>query len=99
MEQLHERTVPVAKNSKLQIQAKTENVLGDAQMEEDRLIRLEDLPDDPLSMPPPYWRSSGAIFHVLSALESLLKHLAGLPRLIAQTDRELDGYYDKYPHE
>jgi hypothetical protein len=68
-----------------------------SEMEERRPIRIEDIPEDPLSMPPPYWRSSGAIFHVLSGLQSMIEQLALLPSLIAKTDRKLDRHYDKYP--
>ena len=43
------------------------------------------LPENPLDMPPPYWRSSGTIFQITSALEELchsLRHLRDIhPRI------------------
>ena len=64
--------------------------------EEVKITRTEDLPDDPLSMPPPYWRSSCAIFHVLAALESMVKNVAQLPAVVAKTNRQLDDHYAEY---
>lgn len=62
-------------------------------------IMPEQLPDDPLSMPPPYWRSSGAIFHVLDSLESLVSLLGELLPLHEQTELRLEDYYENHPNE
>ena len=42
---------------------------------------LEDLPTDHFKMPPPYWRSSGTIFHIIDALEDLCKLLNELIKM------------------
>lgn len=65
--------------------------------EEKRIVTVDELPDDPLKMPPPYWRGGGAIFHLeyaLWALEDLLQQLLSVH---APTDAKLDEYYEKYP--
>ncbi len=54
-------------------------------------------PDDPMAMPPPYWRSSGAIFHVLRALGQLEDHLAELVPLKIATEGQLGNYFDRNP--
>jgi hypothetical protein len=41
-------------------------------IEEEPILTVDQLPDDPLKMPPPYWRSGGAIFHIQDALEELV---------------------------
>ena len=64
---------------------------------EEDIVRVEDLPDDPLAMPPPYWRSSGAIFHVLVALRSISKLLSKLPNIVNQTERKPKKHYERYP--
>lgn len=65
--------------------------------EEPEIVRIEDIPDNPLAMPPPYWRSSGAIFHVSVALRGMLKSLAKLPGVLARTNARLDKHYEAYP--
>jgi hypothetical protein len=65
--------------------------------EKARFVSVDELPDDPLSMPPPYWRCSGAIFHILAALRALSIYLSDLIPLHARTERKLDKYYAKYP--
>jgi len=54
-------------------------------------------PEDPLKMPPPYWRSVGAIFHVLSALGDLSGLLARLIPLHRETSGPLDEYFSQHP--
>jgi hypothetical protein len=61
----------------------------------DEVVRMEDIPEDPLAMPPPYWRSSGAIFHVLAALESMPKLLSSLPEAVEQVNHQLEQHYEK----
>jgi hypothetical protein len=43
---------------------------------------LEDLPTDHFKMPPPYWRSSGAIFHIIDALEDFCNSLNELLQIL-----------------
>jgi hypothetical protein len=57
---------------------------------------VDQLPDNPLSMPPPYWRSSGATFHIdasLTKLERLLKRLLPMKEKV---DAGLLAFYQKY---
>ncbi len=58
---------------------------------------VDQLPADPLRMPPPYWRSGGAIFQLEDGLQSLLELLRGLPELNGRTTQALDAHYQKYP--
>jgi hypothetical protein len=58
---------------------------------------VSSVPDDPLAMPPPYWRSGGAIFHVLRSLQHLSEHLAELVPLNQETDERLDEYFSRDP--
>jgi hypothetical protein len=64
-----------------------------------RFVDVGALPDEPLSMPPPYWRSSSAIFHVRAALRSLPILLARLVKVHAHTDSQLGVYFAKHPQE
>lgn len=67
--------------------------------DEARIVSVDQLPEDPLKMPPPHWRGGGAIFHLersLWEIEDLLKEL--LP-IHAQTRIRLDEYYAKYPDD
>ena len=57
---------------------------------------VDEIPDDPLKMPPPYWRGSGATFHIqasLATLESLLKRL---PPLLDKTDAAFKSFNRKF---
>jgi hypothetical protein len=63
----------------------------------EKIITLDQLPDDPLKMPPPYWRGNGAIFHILDALENLVELLHTLVSIHSQTNEKLFHYYEKYP--
>jgi len=56
-----------------------------------------DLPDNPLEMPPPYWRGSSAIFHIACALEDLSQMLNELVPLNQQTDARLQDYFSRQP--
>lgn len=64
-----------------------------------RIVTVDELPDDPLKLPPPYWRSGGAIFHLEYALWDLEDLLQQLLSVHAQTDVKLDDYYEKYPED
>jgi hypothetical protein len=59
-------------------------------------VSADNLPEDPLSMPPPYWRSSGAIFHVRSALRTLEQHLNRLAKLSGQIQVELADFHRRH---
>lgn len=54
------------------------------------------LPDNPLLMPPPYWRNSGATFHIVDTLESLIKMLHALIPLVETREIKVQEYFDKY---
>lgn len=58
---------------------------------------VDKLPDDPFKMPPPYWRGSGAIFHILDALEELLNLLKKLIPTLQDTESKLDKHFEHYP--
>lgn len=55
------------------------------------------LPDNPLKMPPPYWRSGGAVFHIASSLQELESLLNELVSLNRKTDENLQRYFDREP--
>lgn len=55
------------------------------------------LQDDPLQMPPPYWRSSGAVFHLIEAVQDLEKLLQQLLPVHNATENELEKYYENHP--
>lgn len=63
----------------------------------ERILSIGQLPDDPLAMPPPYWRSTGAIFCLLDALESIPNLLTELVPVLERTETELDVHFEKYP--
>lgn len=67
--------------------------------ESSKFVSVDELPDDPLKMPPPYWRSGGASFHVEDALARLVELLHELLPIHASTDERLEQYYIKYPDE
>jgi hypothetical protein len=67
--------------------------------EEPRFVSVDELPDNPLKMPPPYWRSGGASFHIEDALERLAELLHELIPIHVATDEKLDQFYEKYPDE
>ena len=65
---------------------------------EARIVRVDQLPDDPLAMPPPYWRSSGASFCLLDAIEAIPNLLAELVPVLERTESELAAHFEKYPN-
>lgn len=67
-------------------------------MDEDqkRITSVDQLPEDPLKMPPPYWRSSGAIFHFRDSLQELLALLKELIPIHANTEARLDDYFRRH---
>jgi hypothetical protein len=64
--------------------------------DEPRFISVDELPDDPLKMPPPYWRGGGASFHIEDALERLVELLHELIPIHTTTDEKLGLFYAKY---
>lgn len=60
---------------------------------------VDQLPDDPMSMPPPYWRGSGAIFHLSSALQELASLLHQLVLVHTETELRLDRHFEKHPEQ
>lgn len=64
---------------------------------EERIVSIDQLPDDPLAMPPPYWRSSGVVFCLLDALESIPGLLAELVTVADETEEAVRAHFEKYP--
>ena len=59
---------------------------------------VDQLPVNPLKMPPPYWRSGGASMHAVGALEDLtIELLPNLGGLIDVTSEKLKPHFEKYP--
>jgi len=58
---------------------------------------VDQLPEDPLQMPPPYWRSSGVIFQITSALEELCKLLRALRDVHPRIEVLLSEYFARNP--
>lgn len=65
--------------------------------EQEHVLTVDQLPDDPTKMPPPYWRGSGAIFHLSDALQELEHLMHKLMPVHADTELRLDKHYEKYP--
>lgn len=70
---------------------------GNLEPDRERIVSVDQLPDNPLAMPPPYWRSSSAVFCLLDALEAIPDLLAELVPVLKRTDIELDAHFAKYP--
>ena len=66
---------------------------------EEKIVTSDQIPNDPLSMPPPYWRSCAAIFHILDSLETLTTLLSDLLSVHESTELHLCRYYEKYTDE
>lgn len=58
---------------------------------------VKELPNDPFMMPPPYWRSSGSIFQLVSSLEDLCVSLRQLREVLPRVSDQLNYYYEQYP--
>jgi hypothetical protein len=58
----------------------------------------EQIPDDPLKMPPPFWRSSGAIFQLLDALREMDTFLTELIPIHHETQLLLADYLERHPN-
>jgi hypothetical protein len=55
------------------------------------------LPDNPLEMPPPYWRSPGIVFQLTICLEELSKLLTSLLDIHPQVNALISDYFDQNP--
>jgi hypothetical protein len=53
---------------------------------------VDELPDDPLKMPPPYWRTSGAVFHIIETLEELTELMLQLVSVNDTIPGQLDEF-------
>ncbi len=58
---------------------------------------VEDLPDDPFQMPPPYWRSTSSIFQLTSSLEDLCSSLRELRDVSPRVNDQLNSYFERNP--
>jgi hypothetical protein len=58
---------------------------------------VDEIPTNPMEMPPPYWRSSGAVFHIYSSIRDLERSLRKLPKTLAAKDRAMRNFYSRYP--
>ncbi|CAH1385362.1 hypothetical protein [Candidatus Nitrotoga sp. M5] len=68
-------------------------------IEPERILSVDQLPDDPMKMPPPYWRGSGAIFHLSDALQELERLMHQLIPVHADTESRLEKHFEKYPEQ
>lgn len=57
---------------------------------------VANLPDNPLNMPPPYWRSGGTIFHITDSLDNLCMLLKSLREVLPKVNKKLDGYFKSH---
>jgi hypothetical protein len=62
-----------------------------------RATSVDQLPANPLRMPPPYWRGSGATFQLVDALSVLVELLGDLPEIHTRTGKEIDGHFRRFP--
>jgi hypothetical protein len=63
---------------------------------EQNVVTSDQIPDDPLAMPPPYWRGSGAIFQIMDALQELTELLSDLVPLHDDTQEKIFDYFDRH---
>lgn len=55
------------------------------------------LPNDPLKMPPPYWRSSSAVFQVIEAIKDTILYLENLIVVHEKVNLEIDDFFVTNP--
>lgn len=67
------------------------------EQDEGRIVSVDQLPDNPMEMPPPYWRSPGAILCLLDAMEDIPRLLINLVPVLERTEVRLDSHFEKYP--
>jgi uncharacterized protein YdcH (DUF465 family) len=59
-------------------------------------ISTDQLPDDPMTMPPPFWRGSGASFHIEDALKNLIPLLKKLMVALEKADTKFDRFFEQH---
>lgn len=59
------------------------------------IITTDQLPADPLTMPPPYWRTGGAIFYVMDSIVEVASLLQQLRSTLATTRKKLEELEEK----
>lgn len=62
-----------------------------------KIKSIDQIPDNPLKMPPPYWRSPCAVFHIEESLSNLLTLLDQLIIINENTDKKLAIYFSRKP--
>ena len=65
--------------------------------EQEVILTVDQLPEDPSNMPPPYWRGSGAIFHIKDSLQEFIALLHELISIHANTEARLESYFQRHP--
>ncbi|WP_421264215.1 hypothetical protein [Aeromonas veronii] len=58
---------------------------------------MNEIPDDPLLMPPPYWRGSSAIWHINDGLCELAEKLEALENAYEIQEEQLELFYAENP--
>lgn len=61
-----------------------------------KIVTVDQLPDDPFKMPPPYWRGCGAIFHLEHSLRNIEELLKEFLPIHTETEARLEKHFDKY---
>lgn len=59
--------------------------------------KMNEIPDDPLLMPPPYWRGSSAIWHIYEGLSELAEKLESLESAYEIQKEQLELFYSENP--
>lgn len=62
-----------------------------------KLNKMNEIPDDPLLMPPPYWRGSSAIWHINDGLCELVEKLDALENVCEVQEEQLTLFYAENP--
>jgi hypothetical protein len=63
--------------------------------DEEKIVTVDQLPDDPLKMPPPHWRGGG-VFFTSNMLFGISKRCCRNLPVHAETERRLDQHFAKY---
>lgn len=62
-----------------------------------KFSNTKQLPENPLEMPPPYWRSPGIIFQLTISIEELTNSLKTLLDIHPIVDAKLSEYFERKP--
>lgn len=68
-------------------------------MSHEHIVSVVQIPDDPFAMPPPYWRSGGAIFQLLDAFEDMLSLLIALLPVHQDVESQIESFFKRHPNE